>query len=406
MIVIVALTIIYTTASGFLGVAVTDFVQFFIGTAGSLALAYYSMRSIGGLDGLLEGLDARYGATEAARRLQFVPRPGDGFFHVFLVFVTLKWWGNPPASLNQRIVSTKDDRHAAFAQLLFAVTHFALNYWPMILVALVSLATYPQLPVAKAEHGYAMLLVRVLPTGVLGVMLASLTAAFMSTVDTQANTGASFMVNDIYRRFIKKGASDRHYVRASQACTVIMLALAVTVAYYMSSVKAAWEYLATLTAGYGFVVVVRWFWWRINAWSELTALAGSGVGSLIANHLLREQLGSFGGRFAFVAGVSTVSWVTTALLTAPPSMESLARFCRAVRPFPLGWGPVRERYPEIPFASDGLASLGRWGSGLVFVFSLCFGLGHLLVGSTLSGVALLGLALLSGLPLLGIWRRR
>ncbi len=407
MIVVVLITIVYTTLSGFWGVTVTDFIQFFIGTAGSLLLAYYAMSHIGGFDGLFSALDQRYGAAEAARRLQFLPRPDSSFFYTFLVFISLKWWGNPSAALTQRILSTKDERHAAASQLLFTVVHFALNYWPMILVALVSLAAYPDLPESKAEVGYALLLVRVLPSGVLGLMLASLAAAFMSTVDTQANTGASFMVNDIYRRFIKREASDRHYVRASQVCTVLMLLIAVGMAYFISSVREAWEVLATLTAGYGFIAVARWFWWRINAWSEIASLAGSGLGSLLANHpgLLRPLLHTYGRRFSFTAAVSTVSWVTVAKLTAPTTMEQLGRFCRTVKPFPFGWGPVVERFDDIDWSPDGWPSTRRWGLGMVLVFSLCFCVGNLLLGSRLLGVGLGALAALALAGLRSSWRR-
>ena len=387
LVVIMVITIVYTTASGFLGVAVTDFFQFFLGAAGSLALLYYALDVQGGLHGLVEGVQARYGAVEGLRRLQFVPRPGEGFFSVFLVFVTLKWWGNPPASVNQRVMATIDERHAAFSMMAFSAVHFALNYWPMILVALVSLVRYPDLPVHQAELGYAKLLVAVLPKGVLGLVLAALTAAFMSTIDTQANTGASFIINDIYRRFLRRDKTDAHYVRASQVATVLMLAISLVMFHYMTSVRAAWEYLATMTAGYGFVVVARWFWWRINAWAELGSLAGSAVGSLLANHVLDLQ--SFGARFVVVAIISTVSWIVVALLTPPPDQDRLAEFCRIVRPYPLFWGPIERRYPDIPWSRGLNKQAAYWMVGLAGTFALCFGVGHLLLGSTALGAALL-----------------
>ena len=404
LVALVLITIAYTAASGIWGVAVTDFVQFFVGTLGSLALAYYAVDSVDGLSGLLDGLRERYGEAEATRRLHFLPRPGSDFFHVFIVFITLKWWGNPPAALTQRIMSTRDERHATFSQALFTAVHFGLNYWPMILAALVSLVTFADLPTQQAEQGYALLLVRVLPSGVLGVTLAALTAAFMSTVDTQANTGASFMINDIYRRFICRQASDRHYVRASQVATVLMLLIAVVMGYFMTSVRAAWEYLATLTAGYGFVVVARWFWWRINAWSELAALVGSGVGSWAANHLLATQLTTFGTKFAFVAGLSTLCWVTTSLLTAPPDLDSLRRFCQLVRPYRLGWAPVVAADATIAWSPHLGRNVALWLSGLLCVFSLNFGVGHLLLGSSAWAIPLLLVALVSAAALLRYWR--
>ena len=402
LVVIIALTMIYTTASGLWGVAVTDFVQFFVGTFGMLALAYYSISSVGGLDGLVVGLEGRYGAAEAATRLQFVPRPGDAFFNTFLVFITVKWWGNPPSAITQRIMSTKNELHATFSTMLFALVHFALNYWPMILVALVSLVKYPDLPVKSAQEGYARLMIDVLPTGVLGIALAAAVAAFMSTIDSQVNVGASYMVNDIYRRFIRREASKEHYVRASQVSTVIMLALACTVAYFMSSVTDAWKYHALLVAGYGFVTVARWFWWRINAWAEVASLLGSCVGALLSSHVIPFE--TYGEKFFFTASLSIGAWVVVAMFTKPSSMDRLAKFCRAVRPYPALWGPVRERYPDIEWSPHLPRSLALWVIGLIGLYCICFGTGHLLLGSSMVTVGLWAVAGCALVFVLRVWR--
>ena len=396
--VLIALTMLYTTASGLWGVAATDFVQFFVGTFGSLALTYFALNSVGGLGGLQDAVIVRYG-TEAASRLNFVPRPDSQFFFTFLVFITLKWWGNPPGALTQRIMSTKDERHATLATVLFAVVHFAMNYWPMILVALVSLVTFPDLPVDKAERGYAMLLVKVLPPGFLGICLAAATAALMSTVDTQINMGASYMVNDIYRRFIKPVATKKHYVRASQVSTVIMLALAITAATFMDSVQSAWYYMAMLTAGYGFVVVARWFWWRVNAWSELASLVGSLVGSLLANHVL--DLPNYGAKFIFAASISLTGWIVVTLLTPPSSMEHLAAFARAVKPYPALWGPVYRDNPDIEWSPHFMRSIGLFVMGSAAILSVCFGIGNILLGVTSTGISMLVVA---GILMVGIGR--
>jgi SSS family transporter len=400
--VIMAITIVYTTTSGFLGVVATDFVQFLFGVAGTVLLAYFAVEHVGGLDGLAQRLGERYGEADAARRLQFLPRPEDGYFSTFLVFITLKWWGNPPAAISQRMASTKNERHAMHATLLFAVVQFALNYWPMILTALVSLAVYPALPLEKAEQGYVLLLVKVLPTGVLGLTLASMVAAFMSTVDTQANTAASFMINDIYRRFLSRGRSERHYVRASQVSTVIIVCLGTAAAFYMTSVKAAWKVLALLTAGYDFVLVIRWFWWRINAWSELGALIASGIGSVIATTLLKEL--DYGSKFVFVASLSTVTWVAITFLTKPNTLADLERFCRAVRPYPAFWGPVRRAFPDLSWSAELRRSLLLWLTGVCAVFSICFGVGHIMLGTSALGLGLLGFAGVCGIIVLKAWR--
>jgi Na+/proline symporter len=402
LVVVIGLTMVYTTASGLWGVAVTDFVQFFVGSFGLLALTFYALGSVGGLEGIQAGMLARYGAEAAAQRMQFLPRPSDAFFHTFLVFVTLKWWGNPPGSLTQRILSTRDERHATYATLLFALVHFAINYWPMILVALVSLVTYTELPAASAQQGYARLMVAVLPSGVLGLSLAASVAAFMSTIDTQINMGASYMVNDIYRRFIKPDADKRHYVRASQVSTLIMLALAVTAAFFMESVGEAWRFQALLIAGYGFVTVARWFWWRINAWAEMSSLVGSAAGALLANFVL--PFDTYGEKFTFTACISILSWVVVALATRPSEMERLAAFCRAVKPYPALWGPVRERYPDLPWSPHLGRNVALWLVGTAGILGLCFGIGHLLLGSAATGATMLAGAGLALALILRSWR--
>jgi SSS family transporter len=402
LLVIMAITMVYTAASGLWGVAATDFMQFFVGGAGIIILAYFAVDSVGGLGELHAALVQRYGAADAADRLHFIPRPDSGFFHTFLVFITLKWWGNPPSAMNQRIMSTKNERHATFSTLLFATVHFAVNYWPMILVALVSLVTYPDLPAKHAEYGYAKLMMAVLPNGLLGLVLAAQVAAFMSTIDSQVNTGASYMVNDIYRRFIHPHGDKKHFVRASQVSSLIMLAVAIGLSFVMSSVHEAWKYQANLIAGFGMVVVVRWFWWRINAWAEMTALIGSAVGTVLANHVL--HIPTFGWKFIFTAVVSVGGFVVVAALTKPDPLESLAEFCRKVKPYPWGWRPVREAYPEIEWSPNLPRNVALWIAGTVAVFCVCFGLGHLLIGVPALGLALLAGAALFFVGLVRYWR--
>ena len=402
LLVIMVITLVYTAASGLWGVAATDFMQFFVGGAGIVVLAVYAVGSVGGLEGLHDGLVQRYGAAQAAERLQFIPRLDSGFFHTFLVFVTLKWWGNPPSSVNQRLMSTKDERHATFATLMFATVHFAINYWPMILVALVSLVTFPDLPAAHAEYGYAKLMMQVLPTGVLGLVFAAQVAAFMSTVDTQVNCGASYMVNDLYRRFIRPGQSRDHYVRASQVSSLIMFAVAIGLSFVMTSVQEAWKYQANLIAGFGCVVVARWFWWRLNAWSEMAALVGSAVGTVLANHVL--DIPTFGWKFIFTTVVSITAFVVVGVFTKPDPLENLAEFCRKVKPYPWGWSPVREAYPDIEWSPNLARNLGLWVSGTLAVFCVCFGLGHLLLGSGAVGLALLAVAVVFFVGLVRYWR--
>ncbi|MEM6454635.1 MAG: sodium:solute symporter family protein [Acidobacteriota bacterium] len=409
--VILVVTLGYTALSGMWGIAATDFLQFFLGLAGLIVLLTYALNDVGGIGSLVEGFRERYGDAEAERRLRFVPRPGDPFFDIFLVFVVMKWWGNPPSAIHQRIVSSKDEKHASLATLTFAIMQFAVNYWPMILIAMVSLVSFPELATGDAERGYPMLIVSLIPTGLLGLLLASMMAAFMSTVDTHINYGASYMVNDIYRRFLKPDASDKHYVKASRASTVLMLLIAVAVAYRLESVSQAWYYLATMTAGYGFLIVIRWFWWRINAWSEIAALLASGVVSTLVaprfardmgyGHLI-EPLG-FATRFLIVVVVCTLAWVITTYLTKPCDEAHLVRFCRKVKPFPSFWGPIYRRHPDLDWNPHGRRCLVQWIVGSASIYGICFGIGHAIFGRLALGLGLLTTAALALIVLLWTW---
>ncbi|MFP4474381.1 MAG: sodium:solute symporter family protein [Desulfatibacillaceae bacterium] len=406
---ILGFTLFYTVLSGLWGIAGTDFIQFIIGSIGSFTLAVFAYNHIGGMDELIAGFTARYGAAEAVTRLRFLPSAASAFFPTFIVFITLKWWGNPPPAITQRIISAKNEKHASFATLFFAVIAFGINYWPMILVALVSLVVYPEL--AQPEAGYAMLILKLLPTGIMGIMLASLIAAFMSTVDTHINFGASYMVNDLYRRFIKKDASKQHYVRASQVSTVLMLLVAVAVAYNLDSVKQAWYYMSMLTAGYGIVIVVRWFWWRVNAWGEIAALAASGLGSTLLSPKFAKWVGyyeyiphDFAWRFLIVVGACTVTWLTVCLLTPPTDEQHLRRFCEKVRPFPTFWGPIYEKYPDLGWNPHFRRALLNWFLGTLAVFLCCFGLGHMLFQRWVLGGSLFGLAIAVSVLVYKAWR--
>jgi SSS family solute:Na+ symporter len=408
--VILSVTLFYTAASGLWGIAATDVIQFLIGSVGSITLAVIAWNYIGGMGNIVEGFVSRYGAGSAAERLSFFPTAGTPFFVTFLVFITLKWWGNPPPAITQRIISAKDEKHASFSTMFFAVVAFGLNYWPMILVAMVSLIVYPDLEVPEA--GYAMLILKLLPSGLLGLMLASLMAAFMSTVDTHINFGAAYMVNDLYRRFIMKKASEKHYVRASQVSTVIMLLLAVLIAYNLDSVSDAWYYISMLTAGYGIVIVLRWFWWRVNAWAEIAALATSGIGSTLLSPKFARAVGYWDQiphldwqyRFLIVVAFCTVVWVVVCFLTKPTAEEHLKKFCAKVKPFPTLWGPVYKKNPELDWNPHFARSCLNWLLGAASVYCFCFGTGHLLFFNFTYGFLLLALAAVLAIIILIIWK--
>ncbi|MBF0542639.1 MAG: Na+:solute symporter [Nitrospirae bacterium] len=392
--VILIFTLIYTAMAGMWGIAAADFLQFFIGIFGILVLTYFSVDYIGGIGEIVKGFEGRYG-TEAAARLSFFPRFGSPFFETFIVFVTLKWWGNPPPAIHQRIVASKNERHASLSVLIFSIVHFAFNYWPMIIIAMVSLIVFPDLK--SPEQGYPMLIVKLLPSGFMGLMLAAMMAAFMSTVNTQINYGASYMVNDIYRRFIKKDGTQRHYVMASRICTVLMLLIALVVAYNLNSVSSAWYFMAMLTAGYGFLIVARWFWWRINAWSEISAMIASGLGSMVLSSKVANWLGysdiirrySFGWKFIIIVVFCTAIWVIVTIFTKPCNEAHLVIFCKKVKPFKTFWGPIKDKYPDIDWTQGMGRYVIHWLLGILAIFLVCFGIGNVIFFETIIGIGMI-----------------
>jgi len=409
--VILLFTLIYTTASGLWGIAATDFIQFIIGSIGSIMLAVFAWNYIGGMENVIAGFVERYGQGEAVERLSFFPSMASPFFVTFIVFITLKWWGNPPPAITQRIIATRNEKEASYATMIFAVMAFGFNYWPMIFTAMVSLVVFPQL--ASPEAGYVMLIIKLLPSGFLGIMLASLLAAFMSTIDTHLNFGASYMLNDIYRRFIKKDATEKHYVRASQVSTVLMLIFAVIVAYNLDSVADAWYYMSMITAGYGILIVIRWFWWRVNAISEIVALGASGIFSTLLSPKFGQWVGywdyiphlDWQYRFLMVVGVCTVSWVTVCFFTQPSSMEHLKQFCEKVKPFPTFWGPVYKNYPDLEWNHNFKRACLHWTLGVIAVFCFCFGIGNLMFLEMAQGIMLILTSTLFAAIIVATWEK-
>ena len=244
-------------------------------------------------------------------------------------------------------------------------------------------------------------------------MIASLIAAFMSTVDTHINFGASYILNDIYRRFIRKDATEKHYVRASQISTVLMLLIALLIAYNLDSVSDAWYYMSMLTAGYGVLIVIRWFWWRVNAMAEIAALATSGIMST----LLSPKFGKFAGywesiphldwqyRFLIVVAACTICWIIVCFLTQPTSIDHLKRFCERVKPFPTFWGPVYRKYPELEWNPHFKRSCFHWILGAAAVYFFCFGIGNLMFLDYIRGILLISAAVIMGAVIFRTWKK-
>ncbi|HEX2187250.1 MAG TPA: sodium:solute symporter family protein [Longimicrobiaceae bacterium] len=392
-------TAAYAALSGLWGVVVTDFVQFGIAMAGSVALAWFAIGAVGGMDGLRAGLAARYGSAEPM--LAFFP-PADAAWMpaiTLVVFLGVQWWaawypGAEPGGggyVAQRIFSARTERDGVLATLWFNVAMYAVRPWPWILVALASLVLYPGL--ADPSTGYVRAMVDLLPTPLKGLMLASFAAAYMSTISTQLNWGASYLVSDVYLRFVDPGAPERRRVAVSRAATVLLFALSALVTSRLSSIEGAWRILIALGAGTGLVYILRWYWWRINAWTEISAM----LASLAASLALQGVFGLDSAdprQFALLmlgtVAITTVVWVAATFLTPPVPEETLVAFYRRVRPGGPGWRRVAAAagYGPEPIAGGALSWTG-WVAGVVAVYATLFGTGRILFGETAQGAGLL-----------------
>ncbi|MFH1842681.1 MAG: sodium:solute symporter family protein [bacterium] len=409
----------YALLAGFWGVVVTDVVQFCLAMVGSIVVAVAAVKKVGGVRELQERIVESPLINE--QTLAFIPGGdfslGSDFFK-FLVFVSIMWWASHNADggtyLIQRMMAAKNERHARGATLWYAVAVNAVRYWPWILVGLCSLVLFPTMPDGLDEEAaYPLVMVSVLGPGLLGILLVSFLAAFMSTIDTHLNWGASYLINDIYRRFWRPEASEKETVVAAKVCVVLMMTIAVLIAFQLTSIGRAWLFVWAMGAGIGPVLILRWFWWRINAWSEIAALTTSVLMACGFELVAALQSGAayelfvtparFGDlalqthhKALVLVPVTLLVWITVTLCTRPAAPGLLAAFYRRVRPGGW-WGPVARANPDV--VCDGLTwnRLTVWLAGVLLVYGLLFGLGKLILGELGMAAGLLILAALASL---------
>lgn len=395
-----AITGIYSAMSGLWGVVVTDFVQFVFAMTGTIALAWFALQlpEIGGLDGLITKVPPG--------TLDFVPTFGDPSSGVtiialpvasFLAYVTVQWWaswypGQEPGGggyVAQRMMSARDERHSFLATLWFTVAHYCVRPWPWIIVGLVSMVLYPTL--TDKEAGFAMVMRDHLPPGWRGLLLGAFFAAYMSTISTQLNWGTSYIVNDVYRRFLTREASDRHYVWVSRLTTLGLMVASGIVTFYLESIRQAWEFVLESGAGIGLVLILRWYWWRINAWSEIAAMIAAAVGYAVVKTFTALI---FPYTLLAVVAWTTVCWLAVTFMTAPESDARLIEFYRRTRPDGPGW--TRIAALEGGAAPGSLARLVvDWLAGIVLVYATLFGIGNLLLGTLTAALAAFAIAALA-----------
>ena len=411
-----AINIAFAATSGLWGVLVTDMIQFGIAMTGSISAAVYALRrpEVGGLDGLL--------ARIPAETMAMLPDLSDWGVAVpiFIVPLAVQWWstwypGSEPGGgsyIAQRMLAAKSERDALSGTLLFNVAHYALRPWPWIIVALSSMLVFPEVSdIAKAlphvepamlgnDMAYSAMLT-FLPAGLLGLMVAGLLAAYVSTISTHLNWGTSYLVHDFYRRFLRSGESEAHYVFAGRMVTALLMVVAALITLALESARGSFNLLLSIGAGTGLLYLLRWFWWRVNAWSEIAAMASSFVLAL-ALFLAERQGLAWPSHLTLIAtvAITTTIWITVAFWTSPTEPERLRSFYRLARPAGPGWARVRRECGALaPLDHLNDAFLG-WAAGCVCVYSALFGTGHVLMGHTASA-AVSGLLFASSAWVLG-----
>ena len=268
-----------------------------------------------------------------------------------------------------------------------------LRPWPWILVALVAVVRLQHDPkfLADPETGYIRIMISDLPSYLRGLMIAAFAAAYMSTIGTQLNWGASYLVNDVYRRYIKT-KPEKHYVNFSQIVTMVLMILSAIVTFYMDSIASAWQFLMAIGAGTGLVYILRWFWWRINAWSEISAMIAAFTISLTLQfgfHFDENDPRQFAYLLLITVAFTTAIWVTVTFLTSPEPDEKLLSFYRRVRPNARFWAPIAKKATDIAPVKDGILNLINWISGVAMIYSFLFGLGQIILGSMILGIIFL-----------------
>jgi Na+/proline symporter len=468
----ILITVSYSAISGLWGVVVTDFFQFILAMGMAVVLAVLALNSVGGLGVIMEKLPQIYGTDKAASMVSIIPgtdAPNLGF-PIFLLYIFLLWWtvGNTDggAYFAQRMIAAKNEKHSFLGYLWYNVAHFCLRPWPWIIVGMVAAVQFPGIAMknpitgnleADPELGYIAVMLSILKPGVLGIMLASFLAAFMSTISTQINWGASYLVNDFYRPYVKKQASEKHYVNVSVAIVILMAVLGGIVSFFMTNIFFAWLLLSAINAGIGIVYIARWYWWRINAWSEISAIAA--IVSVVAIILLvrseiilkavflsfiaisllmllifglsrsrwrKKNLKSsiliifiavvaislilvitlpekkFPWTMIYTVPISLTIWLTVTMLTRPTAEEKLIEFYKRVHPGGPGWKRIAEKI-SVNYAETSLftrKNILRALTAIVAVYSALLGIGNLIIGHTLLGIVLIGVVAVSVLLLI------
>lgn len=420
-------TVAYSAIGGLKGIILTDFFQFIIAMIGTIwaAMVIVNLPEVGGLETLMQH-------ENVVGKLNLLPdfNNNEALITLLIIPLAVQWWaayypGAEPGGggyIVQRMLAAKDEKNAISATLFFNIAHYALRPWPWIIIALCSLVVFPDLAsiqtafpnidasVVDDDLAYSAMLT-FLPAGLLGVVIASLIAAFMSTISTHLNWGSSYVVNDFYKRFINPKASEKQMVLIGRLSTVLLMVVAAIVALFLKNAKAAFDIIVLMGAGTGLLFILRWFWWRINAYSEIAAMVISFVVAVVFKFIIP---GALPGHQELLLSVfiTTIGWLTVTYMTSPVDNQTLIRFCKLIKPHSYGWQPVlKEGMAQNQLQSEDLTvgklpmELTGMFAGIFLVYSILFTTGFWLYGNTL--YALVGgvIASISGIVLWRSWMK-
>lgn len=396
----------YSALSGLWGVVVTDAFQFVIAMGGTIVLAFIvlDLPEIGGVSGLVSKLpDSLFeffptvGESEAMGLGSTLALP----LTAFLAYVAVQWWaswypGAEPGGggyIAQRMMSAKNEKHSVLATLWFTIAHYCVRPWPWILVGLATLVLYPDLPAEAKRMGYVYAMRDYLPIGIRGILVAAFFAAYMSTIATHLNWGTSYLINDFYRRFLQRRKEEKHYVFASRLVTIGLMVVSLLVTMILETISGAWKFLIEAGGGLGLVLILRWYWWRINAWSEISAM----IAPLIAYAFVKEFTTiEFPTSLFAIVGFTTVVWIVVTFLTKPVDAGHLIAFYRRVHPGGLFWKKIALMAPDVKGDSGYWMLAVDWLSGVILVYATLIGIGKLIFGNVVVALPYFAAAVAAG----------
>jgi Na+/proline symporter len=419
-----AITVIYSSIGGLRGIIITDFFQFILAMVATFWAAYeiVNLPQVAGLTNLLNHPDV-------IPKLNLIPDIADTdlFIAVFIIPLAVQWWavwypGAEPGGggyVAQRMLSAKDEKNAIWATLLFNFMHYAVRPWPWILIALASIVVFPNLESLQVAFPNTIVgndlaypaMISFLPAGLLGLLVASLIAAFMSTISTHLNWGSSYLVHDFYRRFFVKDRTEKHYVFMGRVFTVLLMVFSAFFALFLNNSLQAFGIILQIGAGTGLIFILRWFWYRVNVYSELTAMIVSFIVALAFEFLIPNNF-SVEEKLIIGVTITTISWLIITLITPPSNIETLQNFYKKIQPGGPGWKKVIEESESKGITITGKKEKWDVPSGIlcmlfgsISVYSILFGIGYILYSQTTTGIIFLVISVLSVIALMKFWKR-